>query len=119
MRWSSFVQPSPFLLRSGDIMGTIIGIRREDKNKWERRVPLVPSDLANLKKKHDIEFIIQPSPIRVFTDEDYISAGLTVEENISEAEKPSQVLDALLLWQERNMMNYHLVECFLFLRARD
>ena len=29
-------------------MGVTIGIRREDKNEWERRVPLVPADLAEL-----------------------------------------------------------------------
>ncbi len=67
-------------------MGAVIGIRREDKNKWERRVPLVPADLADLQKKHDIDFIIQPSPIRVFTDEDYISSGLKVDEDISPAD---------------------------------
>ncbi len=67
-------------------MGAVIGIRREDKNKWERRVPLVPADLADLKKKHDVDFIIQPSPIRVFTDDDYRAAGLTVDEDLSSAD---------------------------------
>ncbi len=67
-------------------MGAVIGVRREDKNKWERRVPLVPADLADLKKQHDVDFIIQPSPIRVFTDDDYRAAGLTVEEDLSGAD---------------------------------
>ncbi len=67
-------------------MGAVIGIRREDKNKWERRVPLVPADLADLKMKHDIEFVIQPSPIRVFTDDDYLNAGLTVNDDLTEAD---------------------------------
>lgn len=26
----------------------MIGVRREDKNKWERRVPLTPDDVATL-----------------------------------------------------------------------
>ena len=30
-------------------MGVTIGIRREDKNKWERRVPLIPGDVADLQ----------------------------------------------------------------------
>ncbi len=67
-------------------MGTVIGIRREDKNKWERRVPLVPNDLAELEKNNDVDFIIQPSPIRVFTDDDFRAAGLTVDEDISSAD---------------------------------
>jgi alanine dehydrogenase len=67
-------------------MGAIIGVRREDKNEWERRVPLIPEDLAELKKKHDVDFIIQPSAIRVFTDDDYRAAGLTVDEDLSEAD---------------------------------
>ena len=67
-------------------MGLTIGIRREDKNKWERRVPLVPADLADLKKAHDIHFIVQPSPIRVFSDEEYRQAGITVAEDLSAAD---------------------------------
>ena len=66
-------------------MGVTIGIRREDKNKWERRVPLVPVDLAALKQQHDIDFLVQTSPIRVFTDDDFRTAGLEVVEDLSPA----------------------------------
>jgi len=66
-------------------MSVIIGIRREDKNEWERRVPLTPSDLANLKQDNDIDFVVQPSPIRVFSDDDYRQAGITVAEDLSAA----------------------------------
>jgi len=62
-----------------------IGIRREDKNEWERRVPLIPSDLALLQKKHGISFVVQPSWIRVHEDEEYKAAGATVTENLSSA----------------------------------
>jgi len=47
-------------------MGGRIGIRREDKNRWERRVPLTPSVLRQLREEHGIESIIQPSTIRVY-----------------------------------------------------
>lgn len=67
-------------------MSVVIGIRREDKNEWERRVPLTPNDLANLKKDNDIEFVVQPSDIRVFTNGDYQEAGITVAEDLSEAQ---------------------------------
>ncbi len=64
-------------------MQSVIGIRREDKNKWERRVPLVPSDLGRLAKEHGIEFLVQPSPNRVFADEAYEQAAAQVQEDLS------------------------------------
>ncbi len=63
-------------------MQLIIGIRREDKNEWERRVPLAPRHVRDLVH-HGIEVHIQPSRIRIFTDEDYIEAGAKVQEDLS------------------------------------
>ncbi len=63
-----------------------IGIRREDKNEWERRVPLVPDDVAKLREKFGIKTIIQPSEIRVFKDDDYRSAGAEINEDIRSAQ---------------------------------
>lgn len=63
-----------------------LGIRREDKNEWERRVPLVPADVAALKKDHGIAFVAQTSPIRVFQDEDYRAAGAEVREDLSDCD---------------------------------
>jgi alpha-aminoadipic semialdehyde synthase len=64
-------------------MSFTLGIRREDKNKWERRVPIIPEHVKILKNKFDIKTIIQPSKIRVFTDKEYESVGAVVKENIS------------------------------------
>ena len=63
-----------------------IGIRREDKNEWERRVPLVPSDVAELLKKHEIKTIIQPSEIRIFSDDEYQQAGSEINEDLQAAD---------------------------------
>lgn len=63
----------------------IIGIRREDKNEWERRVAITPDDVKELIEKHGIKVIVQPSPIRAFTDEEYLRAGAEVKEDLSEA----------------------------------
>jgi alpha-aminoadipic semialdehyde synthase len=60
-----------------------IGIRREDKSRWERRVPLIPGDLAELIRRDGIAFRVQPSEIRIFDDEAYRSAGAAVEEDLS------------------------------------
>ena len=63
----------------------VIGIRREDKNEWERRVPLIPEDVKELKEKYGIKTVIQPSKIRIFTDDEYIRAGAEINEDLSEA----------------------------------
>eukprot|EP01027_Heterolobosea_sp_BB2_P007667 GEZU01011390.1.p1 GENE.GEZU01011390.1~~GEZU01011390.1.p1 ORF type:complete len:716 (+),score=208.53 GEZU01011390.1:129-2276(+) len=61
-----------------------IGIRREDKNRWERRAPLAPHHVAQLVKE-GIKVLVQPSTIRCFTDQEYEKAGAIVQEDISEA----------------------------------
>ncbi len=64
-------------------MTTKIGIRREDINKWEKRVPLIPSHARELAERHAIEFVVQPSKIRVFADDDYRLSGIPVREDLS------------------------------------
>ena len=59
-----------------------IGIRREDKSKWERRSPLTPSDVAFLDSAHSIKTTVQPSQIRVFQDNEYKELGTEVSENL-------------------------------------
>jgi len=66
-------------------MKRIIGIRREDKNIWERRVPLIPEHVKKLKEEFGIETIIQPFERRAFADNEYTEAGATVKEDLSEA----------------------------------
>jgi alanine dehydrogenase len=60
-----------------------LGIRREDKNPWERRVPLIPVHARELLRQLPLGVIIQPSPIRVFSDEDYRREGVAVSEDLS------------------------------------
>ncbi len=60
-----------------------IGIRREDKSIWERRVPVTPQDAAQLQQAHDVHVIVQPSPIRAYRDEEYAAAGVTIQESLS------------------------------------
>ena len=61
----------------------VVGIRREDKSIWERRVPLVPEDVRRLIAEHGIQVIVQPSDIRVFKDEEYAAVGARVQEDLS------------------------------------
>lgn len=64
-------------------MSLIFGIRREDKNIWEKRVPIVPKHIYELKKNIDIDVIVQPSNIRVFSDHEYEEVGAEINEDLS------------------------------------
>lgn len=55
----------------------IIGIRREDKNAWERRAPLTPEAVKRLLA-HDVEIRVQTSKKRVFSDAEYRQAGAQI-----------------------------------------
>ena len=59
-----------------------IGIRREDKNEWERRSPLTPDHIAELVAKHGIEFVVQPAQTRAFPDKDFLAAGARVADEL-------------------------------------
>jgi len=63
-------------------MTNIIGIRREDKNEWERRVPLTPLQVKELVQQ-GFHVFIQSSDIRIFKDDEYVEAGATVQEGLS------------------------------------
>jgi len=59
-----------------------VGIRREDKNEWEARAPLAPSHVAGLVRS-SVDFVVQPSTIRVFGDDEYRAAGARVDDDLS------------------------------------
>lgn len=59
-----------------------IGIRREDKNRWEGRAPLTPDNVRKLVED-GIEVWMQPSGIRVFSDDDYRNGGAVIDEDLS------------------------------------
>ncbi|MBU4485166.1 hypothetical protein KKA47_07090 [bacterium] len=61
----------------------MIGIRREDKSIWERRVPLIPEDIQELALKSGLSFVVQPSKNRIFKDRAFKKAGATVSEDLS------------------------------------
>jgi len=67
-------------------MSPTIGIRREDKNSWERRTPLNPQDMADIQHRHQLSFRVQPSEIRIYRDVDYRQAGIEVAEDLGAAD---------------------------------
>ena len=65
-------------------MSARIGIRLEDKNKWEARTPLIPLHVKELTEQHDIDVTVQASTTRAYTADEYLNAGTTIAENVSE-----------------------------------
>lgn len=63
-----------------------IGIRREDKNEWEKRVPIIPGAVRELRQENNLDIIVQPSEIRVFQDEEYRQAGAEINESLDHAD---------------------------------
>jgi len=64
----------------------VVGVRREDKNEWERRVPFTPNVIRELREEDGVEFLVQTSPIRIYPDQAYREAGARVDEDLSPAE---------------------------------
>jgi alpha-aminoadipic semialdehyde synthase len=63
----------------------VIGIRREDKSKWERRTAITPQHVARLIEQHPhLKFVVQPSDKRIFRDIEYTKAGATINDDLSE-----------------------------------
>ncbi len=62
-----------------------LGIIKETKNKWERRVPLNPQAVQELIQK-GFEVIVQPSKIRIYKDEEYSSVGAKLSSDLSECD---------------------------------
>ena len=60
-----------------------IGIRREDKNVWERRSPLIPEQVGQLIGEQGLSFVVQPSEIRTFSDAEYREVGAEVGDDLS------------------------------------
>jgi hypothetical protein len=84
---SLFTQITPPASSSPSSSNTLsIGIRREGKNRWERRVPLVPDQVERLVKELGVTVYIQPSTKRVIPNEKYVQAGAIVTEDLSAAD---------------------------------
>ncbi len=62
-----------------------IGIIKEGKQPIDRRVPLSPKQCLKLQNRYpQISLVVQPSPIRCFTDQDYLDNGIKLQEDLSD-----------------------------------
>jgi len=65
-------------------MSNFIGIRHEDKYLMERRAPLTPKHIARLTKEKKLDFVVQGSPKRVFSDDEFRAAGAKVNDTLQD-----------------------------------
>ena len=61
----------------------VIGILRENKSKWERRCALTPKEVLVLTSHEGIKVLVQPSPSRCYTDEEFKEAGAIIQEDFT------------------------------------
>ncbi|MCD6182548.1 MAG: hypothetical protein J7K89_09230 [Candidatus Cloacimonetes bacterium] len=59
-----------------------LGIIKETKNKWERRVALNPAAVAELVQK-GFSVVVEPSDIRIYSDEAYAKAGAQLSADLT------------------------------------
>lgn len=61
-----------------------VGIIREGKVPPDKRVPLTPKQCKLVQELYpNVEIIVQPSPVRAFKDEEYLSQGIKMNEDLS------------------------------------
>ncbi|HAR19374.1 MAG TPA: alanine dehydrogenase [Cytophagales bacterium] len=60
-----------------------IGILRETRIPADSRVAITPMLCLELSRTYHIRFLVQPSPFRIFKDEEYRSLGIEICEDLS------------------------------------
>ena len=66
-------------------MSKRIGIRKEDKNIWERRVPLTPTQVKKLVDA-GLQVRVEPFDRRAFPDDEYRAAGASLEAGLDDCD---------------------------------
>jgi len=64
-----------------------IGVLREEKSPPDKRVPLTPLICSELIRKYpNVEIVVQPSKIRCYSDEEYTSFGVPLQEDLKDCD---------------------------------
>lgn len=66
-------------------MGTI-GIRRENKGRYERRAALGPTHVSRAVAEHGLRFVVEPSDVRFYSDATYEAAGAKLGHGSADAD---------------------------------
>jgi saccharopine dehydrogenase (NAD+, L-lysine forming) len=64
-----------------------VGILRETKNPPDRRVPLTPPQITTLEEVYpDVQFFVQPSDIRCYSNEEYEYLDIPLKEDLRDCD---------------------------------
>jgi saccharopine dehydrogenase (NAD+, L-lysine-forming) len=64
-----------------------VGVLRETRNPPDRRVPLTPPQIVALEEMYpDVEFFVQPSDIRCYSDEEYDYLDIPLKEDLKDCD---------------------------------
>lgn len=63
-----------------------IGIIKEGKTPVDHRVPFTPTQAAQIQKEFGHEVVVQPSNVRAIKDEEYVEAGLKLQEDLTDCD---------------------------------
>ncbi len=64
-----------------------IGVLREEKSPPDKRVPLSPQQCADLSLQYpNIQLVVQKSPIRCFSDDEYLKLGISLVDDVSDCD---------------------------------
>lgn len=63
-----------------------IGIIREGKTPPDSRVPLTPKQCARILKNYPIQLVVQPSPNRCYSNNEYEAENVTLTDDLSNCE---------------------------------
>lgn len=63
-----------------------IGLIRERKNPPDQRVALTPEQCARVQSMPGIEIVVESSPIRSFTDEEYLEQGIALVDEVTDCD---------------------------------
>lgn len=63
-----------------------VGILRETRTPPDSRVAITPMLCVELSRQFGIKFLIQPSPFRIFKDDEYVNLGIELKEDLSECD---------------------------------
>ena len=64
-----------------------IGILREGKTPPDKRVPFTPEQCVMINNNFtNIQIVVQPSPIRCYSDAEYLAKGIIIQENLADCD---------------------------------
>jgi alpha-aminoadipic semialdehyde synthase len=64
-------------------MNKKVALRYEDRFKMERRVSIIPKHVEKLSKKYGLEFYVETSAKRIFSDKEFETAGAKIVDNVN------------------------------------